>query len=563
MNALERRIYEIGKMVVTISNLQYQIKKEHNLSGEKKMKRGQGRSQSFSWRLILLILLAGITACQGDILTPPREATLTARTAVPPTATLPPIILEAPTPTAVSGSSGTPIPLLQPDDTPQTITVWVNETSADHADILQLMADEFQQTYAINVELRLVTPALLPELVTTAVVSDTYDLPDILIHPVEYTAGWTERGILDAAAADTIIDEIGRETFNSAALDLVTYQDTTAVLPSDGYQKLLIYRADWFTEQDLPPPDNYEALMAAAAALYDRENLISGLVIPTESNLVTTQQAFEQLAAANGCQLIDQKGEVLLLDSVCQQALDFYFNIIHNYSPIGVQTDTSMLNAYLSGRTGMILASPHILPQLAGLDPEALPTCPKCSSDNSYLAQNSGVITHITGDSPQAIPANFSNLTALGITPEANTEAAAAFANYWFNEGYEKWLTVESERKVPLRLGADADQRQFIDAWGTQPLSSSEDSLTDIYGADLVTKLREETAVSNRWGISQGQAILITDIYENLTLSVVLQEMLSGYFNSEDTLNEAYVRILDLIPNYQYHHIELTPTVEQ
>ena len=53
----------------------------------------------------------------------------------------------------------------------------------------------------------------------------------------------------------------------------------------------------------------------------------------------------------------------------------------------------------------------------------------------------------------------------------------------------------------------------------------------------------------------------MTDLYEELTLSIVLQEMLSGYFNSSKTQFEAYNRIIELIPNYQYP-IEVEATSE-
>ena len=86
--------------------------------------------------------------------------------------------------------------------------------------------------------------------------------------------------------------------------------------------------ADWFEARGLQPPDTYSAMAAAAEGIYDREALISGLVVPTESNLVTTHQAFEQIALANGCQLIDKAGEVTILDEVCREALNHYFTTI-------------------------------------------------------------------------------------------------------------------------------------------------------------------------------------------------------------------------------------------
>ncbi|MCA9969801.1 MAG: extracellular solute-binding protein, partial [Anaerolineales bacterium] len=431
-----------------------------------------------------------------------------------------------------------------------SLTLWVNETSPAHAQVVNDVVAAFEAAYPAAVEVRLVAPALLPRLMETAAISDSLPLPDLVLHPVAYTAGWVAQGILDAAAADTAVSALDPATFDADALALVTVDGQAAAIPSDGYQQLILYRTDWFADRGMAPPDTYDALLAAAETLYDRENLVAGFVVPTESNLVTTQQIFEQLAVANGCQLIDVDGRVRLLEPACQTALDFYYTIIHNYSPIGVQTDTSTRNAYLFGRAGLVMTSPGILPQLAGLDPAALPTCAGCSG--TFLADNTGILTTVRGSGPQAAPASLSNLTALGITRAAETETAVAFAEFWFENGYESWLRVETERKVPLRLGTPDAPRRFIDAWGSYPLAGSARTLAQLYGEEVVAQLRTGVASSDRWGLNVGQGSLITRLYTDLTLSVVLQEMLSGYFNPADTLVEAYIRVIDLIPNYAY-----------
>lgn len=505
----------------------------------------------------LTFLLLFAAACQSSILTPPRLATATAQSAAQPTITSEPLISLAPTPTAVldSESSSSDI-TIQP-----TLTLWVNETSVEHEQAIESMLAEFSQRYDIDVELQLVSPMLLPDLMHTAVISPQFDIPDIVIHPIEQTMGWAEEGILDLALTNEIIDEIGRETFDPDALDLLEMNGQAAAIPLHGYQQLLIYRADWFAERNLAPPLTYTDMFTAAFNFFDREQFTSGFVVPTESNLVTTHQGFEHMAIANGCQIVDEAGEILILDQACRDALDFYYSIIHNYSPSGVQTESSARTAYLAGRTGFIMLSPSILPQLAGLDSLNRPTCAECVRNPSYLADNSGIITHITGDGPQAISANFGNITAMGITQEAEPETAVIFAKYWFNEGYDRWLAIESERKVPMRWGTAEQPRQFIDNWGIMPLGNGNVSLMDIYGPDIVARLRDGIATSPRWGYRQGQGALMSKIYESLTLSIVLQEMLSGYFNTNKTIFEANVRVIDLIPNYTFA-IEPTPTPE-
>ena len=498
---------------------------------------------------VLAAAAVALTACGVDLSNPPRLATATARAAAPPTTTPAPLIMPAPTATGEALA----LPQAIAPVTGIELTIWVNEQSPEHQAMLDELSAEFANRTGTNVAVQLVAPALLPDLVNTAVLSGT--LPDLILHPVEHTAGWVANGALDAAAANEVIDRLGRNTFDSAALELLSVGGQTAAIPSDGYHQLLLYRADWFADRGLRPPDTYAAMATAAERIFDREAIISGLVIPTESNLVTTHQAFEQIALANGCRLIDEAGEVTILDAACAAALEHYYTTINRFSPTGVQTDTSARNALLGGRTGMIVTSPAILPDLAGLNPAALPSCPECDATEegvNYLARNVGILTEIRGSGAGATPTAFGNVTALGITSVADREAAQAFAEFWFEDGYERWLAVNPERKVPLRLGTAEEPRRYIDAWGTQPLAGSDISLTDTYGAEMVARLRDGIAAAPRWGIREGQGALMTRLYEEFTISIVLQEMLSGYFPPSDTLREAYRRTIDLIPNYAF-----------
>ena len=123
------------------------------------------------------------------------------------------------TPTAVSESSlSDGENTLQAEPNP-AITVWVNETSRNHDAMLGEMANNFSAQHNIDVEMVLVSPQLLPDLVNTAVLSGT--LPDIIIHPIEFSVGWAERGVFDDDATADVLAQLGPETFNPDALNLV------------------------------------------------------------------------------------------------------------------------------------------------------------------------------------------------------------------------------------------------------------------------------------------------------------------------------------------------------
>ncbi|MBK9054868.1 MAG: extracellular solute-binding protein [Chloroflexi bacterium] len=504
----------------------------------------------------ILLLLTGYwllaTLLVGCTPETPRMITLTAQAEATPTLTPAPLVLKVETPTPLPGSQVETIT----GETFDTLTVWVNETSPEHAAALQNMADEFVAQHQIQVQFQMVMPDLLPDLVASAVLSAT--LPDLILHPVEYTVGWAEAGVLDSDAATAVLNELGAETFDAAALEFVARDNLYAALPAYGWKQIILYRADRYAAQGLAAPDNFEAMLAGAAAFYNAETLQSGLVVPTESDLITTQQIFEMLAMANGCDLVDTKGEVFFLHPACLDTLDFYREIINQFSPSDVQTDISALNAYLNGQTSLIIASPSVLPIIGGVDPARRPTCAECTSAD-YLAQNSGILTSIQGRSQFAETGSFSELTYLGITTNANAAAAALFANYWFNEGYLHWLAVNPEQKVPLRLGTPAEPTQYIDAWRTFPLVENGPTMVELFGDEVAAALSQNVADSTRWGFRQGQGQLITDLYEGKLFSILLQEMLSGYFNTSVAVIEGYKRIIALIPNYAYT-IELEPT---
>lgn len=508
----------------------------------------------FAFVVIATVLLA---ACGVDLQNPPRLATTTAQSAAPAATLAAP--LDLPAPTATPAADGAEVIVSATNELPNSsafhgdgLTIWIDENSPEHRIVLNGIATEFSDRYGVDVTVQLVSPALLPKLASTSVLSDT--LPDLILHPIEYTAGWVKDGILDGSAADDVIDSLGRQRFDPAALELLSVDGRTAAIPSDGYHQLILYRADWFKEKGLAPPTTYSAMAAAAERIFDPEAIISGLVVPTESNLVTTHQVFEQIALGNGCRIINEEGEVIILDPECHEAIEHYFTTINRFSPSGVQTDTSAAIAFLTGRTGIIVTSPAILPDLAGLNPQALPSCGECERVEdglNYLAHNTGIVTEIRGPSGRS-PAAFGNIRSLGITTAANRELAQAFVEFWFNEGYESWLAVDSERKVPMQTGTLEEPRKYIDAWGTQPLNDSGLSLTDIYGEEAIAQLRDGIASAPRWGLREGYGGLITRLYDKFVISIVLQEMLSGYFNTETTLHEAYRRTVELIPIYTF-----------
>ncbi len=440
------------------------------------------------------------------------------------------------------------------------LTVWVNETSAEHQVVLEQMTRALDANYGLHMEFVLVDPDRLVDLVEGAALVN--QLPDVIIHPIEYSAGWATRGILDQTLSSSIIEELGHETFNQSVINTALVNGANSAIPVDGYKQLLLYRSDWFDDLNLSAPTDYRSILQGARQIYRSETLsaqngitntlLSGLVIPTESDLISTHQVFEHFASANECDLIAEDGEVTILTPECMDTFEFYRELINQYSPSDIQTDTSAINAFLAGRTGMIVGSPDFLLDVAGLAAERTPSCPECLEDPNFLAQNSGVQVGLSGRSRQREPVEFGHITLMGFTTGTQPELAQSFAEYWFNDGYELWLGIEPARRVPMRQGTQSDPQQFLELWASLPLSADGRTVTDIYGADVAEKLANNLSAKSRWGIASGQGDLISDVYSQNVVSIVLQEMLSGYFTSSQAIIAAWERVIELIPGYRF-----------
>ncbi len=505
---------------------------------------------------IRLIIIWGVTivllsSCNPAQVDTPRLATQTAQARATPTPLATPFLLEAPGASEVAESSSEPSPQLTPKEV-RSITFWANESSSDHENILEEIVEGFSQESGIQVELTLVSNETLADFVQTAVISGT--LPDIILHPSELSSGWIRQGILDPSAATEAISLLGPATFEASALNqLIIDSDKLAyaAVPSDLWRLLIIFREDLFAENDLQKPDSFLNILAAAEALYDPEQNRYGLVVPTDAAIQKTQRLFELIALANGCQLVDEKGEITFLDPACLDALEYYRSLINQYSPIGLQTEISAINAYLAGRTGLIIASSGVLPAIAGLRGDTLPTCSACST-TKYLAENSGFVFDIKGSSEYSRTNSLSVMTVLGITKEADRQASMEFADYWFNDGYAKWLSVNPERKIPLRHSKVGQPQYFTDEWKNIPIENSQLTLEEIFGKEFIDSLVKGTGNDSRWGIPFGQGDILSTLYEQIILSPLLQEMLSGYFSSSQTVLEIYRAIIEEISDYPF-----------
>lgn len=298
------------------------------------------------------------------------------------------------------------------------LTLWTTEEQPDRIAVQERIAADFEAQTGISVTVVPVNEAQMGERVTAAFAAG--ELPDVIYHPLNYTLGWTEAGILDTFAATEVVELLGEETFSAGALSLVEVAGEYAAVPVDGWTQLLLYRADLFEEAGLEAPSSYEAILAAIDALHNPPERY-GFVAATDVSQPYMLQVFEHFALANGVQLVDDEGNVTLDTPEMVETLEFYKRLVEA-SPAGNLYWEQSRELYHAGRAAMIVWSPFILDELAGLRDD-VPVTAFDDPTTSELAERTGFLTRLSGPS-FAEGAGWSDIRYFGITVDADVDAA-------------------------------------------------------------------------------------------------------------------------------------------
>ena len=191
----------------------------------------------------------------------------------------------------------------------------------------------FTEETGVEVELVSVDEDQFVQLLTSAAAAG--DLPDVVgSQPLAGVRTMAANELINIEAAEAVVGALDPSTFSERALEFTSEGDNQLAVPTDAWSQLLFYRKDLFDAAGLAAPETYDDITAAAEALDSPE--VAGIVAATTPGDAFTQQTFEHSALANGCEMVDDSGEVTMDSEQCVAAFDFFGNLITNYgSPPG------------------------------------------------------------------------------------------------------------------------------------------------------------------------------------------------------------------------------------
>jgi multiple sugar transport system substrate-binding protein len=187
----------------------------------------------------------------------------------------------------------------------------------------------------------------------------------------------------------------------------------------------------------------------------------------------------------------------------------------------------------------MLIWSSFVLDEMAGLRADALPNCPECADNPAFLAENSGVVTAISGPDGEG-GAQFGEVVSWAVLADAQTDAAQQFVGYMMEDGYEDWIGFSPEGKVPTRQGTADEPTRYIDAWATLPAGvDTKAPLSDFYSPEVLDALTASVDTISPWGIPQGQGALIGASLGELPVPQAIAAMTGGETDPEGAAQQA------------------------
>ncbi len=423
----------------------------------------------------------------------------------------------------------------------ETLRFWTTEEQPDRLAKQEEMAAAFKAKTGIDVEVIPVTESDLGTRATAAFAAG--DLPDVIYHTVQYALPWAEAGILDTEAATEIVENLGIDTFAPGAVAMAAVEGGTASVPVDGWTQMVVYRKDLFEENGLAAPNSYANILAAVEKLHNPPEMF-GFVAATKIDENFMSQVLEHVFLANGVTPVGSDGFKALDEQKTVEALEFY-KAIAKASPPGDLFWKQSRELYFAGKAAMIIWSPFILDELAGLRDSAPPTI-NDDPASKELASKTGVVTTLSGPSnPDG--AAWADIRYFGITNDADTEAAMKFVEFSMDDGYLSTLSIAPEGKFPIRRGTKDNPAAFVDGWAKLPVGVDRKApLTDLYDADTIKTIVSGLDTASRWGVKEGQLSLASKMINSQVINRLVREYIDDERDAAATvarLNEELAKI--------------------
>lgn len=166
----------------------------------------------------------------------------------------------------------------------------------------------------------------------------------------------------------------------------------------------------------------------------------------------------------------------------------------------------------------MIIWSPFILDELAGLRDSAAPTINDDPTTKEF-AGKTGIVTNFAGPSnPDDAAWGYAGFFKL--LRDADTDSAQAFVEFSMNDGWVQTWSIAAEGKFPVRTGRANEPENSSTVWSEIPVGvDCKAPLKDLYSAEMLDEIVGGLKVAQRWGVEEGQLSLASKMINSQAIN--------------------------------------------
>ena len=423
--------------------------------------------------------------------------------------------------------------LLSASANADTIRFWTTENQPERLAKQEAMATDFNKKTGHTVEVIPVEEKDLGTRTTAAFAAG--DLPDVIYHTLQYVLPWAEAGILDVETNSDIVEALDESTFAPGAINMAQFDGLTAAVPVDGWTQMIVYRKDAFDAAGLDAPTSYASISAAVDALHNPPSMY-GFVAATKVDENFMSQVLEHVFLANGVSPVDANGFSSLEEKSTIEVLEFYKKLAKS-SPEGELFWKQSREMYFAGKAAMIIWSPFILDELAGLRDSAPPTI-NDDPTSGELASKTGIVTTFGGPSNTG-GAAWADIRYFGVTNDANTDVASEFVKFSMSDGYTSTLSIAPEGKFPVRRGEPSDPNRYVEAWSKLPVGIDRRApLSELYAPAMINEIVSGLETADRWGVKEGQLSLASKIINSQVINRIVRQFIDDEISASDAVSK-------------------------
>lgn len=194
--------------------------------------------------------------------------------------------------------------------------------------------------------------------------ASAWKLPAVLEVGQDFAKVLDKEQLIDREAVKTVLDKTGEENFYEGALKLVNTENGKGYtgVPISGWVQGIWYNKEMLSSKGFEEPKNWDDVLAIAEAFTDPSNKKYGIAVPTVEGGFS-EQAFSQFALSNNANVLDEKGKLAINSKEMKEAL-FFYQELAKYTMPGSNDVTEVKDAFMNGSAPMAVYSTYLLPSV-------------------------------------------------------------------------------------------------------------------------------------------------------------------------------------------------------